>query len=405
MISRILKNSVIQLEEAKYLTLFIIIAAALNFLAGINIDIYAPSMPAIAEQFSVSAAAVKCTIALNVIGWGLGCFIFGALMDSLGRKSVISFGLFCFTLASLAAIWSQSFTEIAVLRFIQGFMVSAVTVGCRVLIVDAITGPRYTIAILYTSLAFSCGTVFGPFIGGILQNHFGWEANFAFFALISFTFLVLLMGFINESLLEKNSFSVKGTLKNYRDVFKNLTFVLGIFIIALSNIELLLYPTLGPFLVTNTMHLNALIYGKTALFSGVSYLMGALICRILLSLISVKTIYNIAFAFLITALFLSLISSLFWNLNLLSLMLPFIFINITVGFITPNITSTNLKIFPKTVGTAMAVQAGGLSCLTALGIFLISQAHFNSSWDLFVLFAILVGMQFILFFLLTWFHR
>jgi hypothetical protein len=47
MLSKILNYAVIKIEEAHYLSLFILIAAILNFLAGINIDMDTPSLPAI----------------------------------------------------------------------------------------------------------------------------------------------------------------------------------------------------------------------------------------------------------------------------------------------------------------------------------------------------------------------
>jgi MFS family permease len=103
----------------------------------------------------------------------------------------------------------------------------------------------------------------------------------------------------------------------------------------------------------------------------------------------------------LTSLISSFLFSNFWDLNLFSVLFPFILLNITVGFITPNITSSNLKIFPKTAGTAMAVQAGGISTMTAIGIFIISQLPFQSLFDITSLIGILVGLQMFLFFIMS----
>ncbi len=165
----------IKINASYYLSLFVVIAAMLNFLAGINIDMYAPSMPALANYFHVTVSSVKTTIAISIFGWSAGCIVFGALIDSLGRKPIITFGLVFYAVVSILAIDSHSFIEFCFIRFTQGFLVSTVTIGCRALIIDKVIGSRYAIAMLYASLAYSCGAVFGPFLGGFLQYHFGWQ--------------------------------------------------------------------------------------------------------------------------------------------------------------------------------------------------------------------------------------
>ena len=41
-------------------------------LFGLGIDLYSPSMPAIAHQFSVPEITIKLTIILYIIGYGIG---------------------------------------------------------------------------------------------------------------------------------------------------------------------------------------------------------------------------------------------------------------------------------------------------------------------------------------------
>src|SRR3990167_1779381 len=99
-----ISNPIFKLEGEAYLTLLVVMAPLLNFLSGINIDLYAPSMPAIGKYFGVSITFAKDTIAVSMIGFGIGCIIFGTLMDIIGRRRVILFGLLVYTIASAAAL-------------------------------------------------------------------------------------------------------------------------------------------------------------------------------------------------------------------------------------------------------------------------------------------------------------
>jgi MFS family permease len=83
-------------------------------------------------------------------------------------------------------------------RFIQGFSISAVSIGCRAIIVDNISGKRYAIAILYTSIGYGLGPIIGPFVGGLLQQFVGWQANFITLTIISAILLFFLIVFFRQ---------------------------------------------------------------------------------------------------------------------------------------------------------------------------------------------------------------
>lgn len=398
-----IQRSIIKINASHYLSLFVVIAAMLNFLAGINIDMYAPSMPALANYFHVNVASIKTTIAMSIFGWSAGCIVFGALIDSLGRKPIITFGLIFYAIASIAAIDSHSFIEFCSIRFIQGFMVSTVTIGCRALIIDQVTGNRYAIAMLYASLAYSCGAVFGPFLGGFLQYHFGWQENFIAFGCVGlFLFLGILL-FINESLPQKQSLALSSIVQNYFSVLKNKQFVAGIFVVTISNIGLMLYPTIGPFIVENKMGYSSQTYGETALLVSAGYLGGALLCRYLLRFLSSEKIYHAAFFVLLLTVILSWSFFYFCHLTLITLLLPIILLNVTVGFITPTMIGSNLKLMQHIADTAMALQVSIWAFLTAVGIYIISHAHIGDLLHLAVLYLILILMQCVVYFL--WYKK
>ena len=80
-------SPILKINSNSYLKFIMFIAPFLNFLPGLNLDMYAPSMPAIAKHFSVSVMIVKNTMSATLPGMMVGCIVFGLLIDSLGRKN------------------------------------------------------------------------------------------------------------------------------------------------------------------------------------------------------------------------------------------------------------------------------------------------------------------------------
>lgn len=393
-----LDHPLIKTSNSTYLSIIIILSPLLNFLGGINIDIYSPSLPSIAEFFNTSAVVVKNTIFITLFGWTLGALTFGALIDSIGRKRTLLLGLSGYVLVSFVTPWCHSIHQLMLARFIQGFMISTITVGCRALIIDTITGKRYAIAILYTSLGYGLGPIIGPFIGGVLQHYFGWQANFIALTIISATLLTLFFLFVKESIPQKQPLVVRKIIQNYLSVLSHKKFVVGGIISGITQIQLLLYPTLGPFIVEDILHYNALIYGNTALIIGISYLTGTLISRFALSYIQLKSICYLGYFFLTAGLLLAYCFNFFMEISLLTIMLPLILTCISGGLIFPTVLANNLKQFPSNAGTSMAMQASLVLFSSSIGVFIVSHIHVSGLAQLSLILSALAILQAALFF-------
>jgi MFS family permease len=374
------------------------LAPLLNFLAGINIDIYSPSMPAIASYFNASIAMTKNTISVTVAGWAMGAVLFGTLIDSLGRKNVLVYGLLFYVIASLLAPWCDTIPQLMVVRFIQGLTVATMTVGCRAIVTDSISGYRYNVAILYTILGYGLGPIVGPFIGSLLQHYFTWQANFIALASLALLLLLILIFFVKESIPARQSLSVKGIGLRYISVIKHKGFIIGVFLIGLINTQLMLYATLGPFIVENILNKSVLVYGNSALLVSAGYLLGNLAMRLLIKTLSLKQICNIGFIILLLALLIFYLFTVFWHINLFTLVLPSLLICISAGLIMPGVMATNLRQFADRIGVAMATQACLCLLVVSLGIFIVSQVKIVDFLQVSIIFSVLAFIEITVFF-------
>jgi len=393
-----LYHPIIRLDKEAYLTLIVVLAPLLNFLSGINIDIYSPSMPSIVSYFHATIIATKNTISVTVLGWTIGAIFFGILIDSVGRKKILVLGIFFYVIASMSAQWCNTIHQLMIVRFIQGFMIATISIGSRALILDNITGERYTIAILYTSIGYGLGPLVGPFIGGILQHYFGWQANFIALAIFGVILLFISVFFIKESMPQRQSLNFRNVTKKCISVLSHRRFIAGVMIGGLIQIQIMLYPTLGPFIVENILHRSVLVYGNTALAVGGSYLLGTLMNRVLLKYMLPKQVCYVGCIILLMGLLISYLFAEIWVINLLTLMIPIILFCISAGLIYANVLGTNLKQFPNNAGIAMAILISLTLLVAAIGIFIISHIHIVGLFQLAVIFSVLVFLEIVIFF-------
>lgn len=383
----------IRLRESAYLSLMMILAPLINFISGISIDLYAPSMPAIAIYFHTTQMAVQNTIGLFVIGWAVGCILWGILFDVWGRKPIILSVVVIFVVTSLVAAHSRTISELMIIRFIQGMSVAAMSVGCRALIADHFTGRKLTIAVIYSSLAYGIGPVIAPFIGGYLQDIFGWQANFYAFAICGSVMLLLIALLVQERFKKPLDYSLQKVASFYKTVFSHKIFLSGCVVIGLSQLEIMIYPTVGSFLVERQLHHTAIVYGNSATIAGIGYFAGAIANRLLLRFFAQRQLMNIGFSLMVLSLFLQMLFVMYAKLSLLTLVLPVTVMCFANGFVGANVMSSCLKFFQKNASVATAAQIFALMTISGLGVFLISSLVVSSLFDLLSLFVVTVFIQ------------
>ena len=126
-------------------------------------------------------------------------------------------------------------------------------------------------------------------------------------------------------------------------IFSHRKFLAGVIISGIIQIQIMLYPTLGSFIVEDILHYSVLIYGNTALLVGGSYLVGTLINRLLLIYILPKQVCDVGCVILLVGLAFAYLFTLFWEIKLFTIMFPIILICISAGLIFSNIMGANLK--------------------------------------------------------------
>jgi len=163
-------------ERGKKIILFV--ASLSSFLVPYTGSSITVALPAMAAQFHADAVTLGWITSAYIISAAVFIVPFGRYADIVGRRKVFLYGLLIFTLASLGCAFSPTEIVLIAFRFLQGIG-GAMIFATSVAIVTQVFGPGERGAALGITIAtVYAGLSIGPFLGGVLTDHFGWPAIF-----------------------------------------------------------------------------------------------------------------------------------------------------------------------------------------------------------------------------------
>lgn len=343
----------------------LLLAPLITLVNGIAIDLYTPSLPAIAHQFAISASLAKFSVSISMIGFGLGVFLFGGLSDNWGRRYLILLGLVIFMLASLLGMSANNIETLLVARFSQGLGVAMASMLARAALLDHFKGKQLQTAMLYTTIAWGLGPVIAPAIGGYLQQYFNWQANFLLYAAFSGFVLMVCLFWLGETLPAHRRLSGH-PLHRYKSIISNRQFQRYVLLCIVGFTGFVSYGIVGPFVIQSQLGYSPVTFGHTALLVGAGYLSGSLINRALIQHFRIQHIFYIGIGLF------SISAAMLWSLDLsgslslFSFVTPFVISTLAIGIILPNAITLCLTPFKEFAGSAACLHGGIIMTLGSI---------------------------------------
>ncbi len=154
------------------------ILSSVSFTVALGYGIVAPGIPAFARQFGVSTAAAASVISAFALMRIIGALPSGRLVDRVGERRMIAFGIAIVATSSVLAGFSGSFAQLIILRGVGGLGSAMFSVGAQTLLLRCVpSGLRGRATGLYTG-GFLLGGISGPAIGGLVA---AWSLRAPFF--------------------------------------------------------------------------------------------------------------------------------------------------------------------------------------------------------------------------------
>ena len=341
-----------------------ILALALIPLSGFATDIYLPSLPAMASDLHVSAGAVQLSLVLFMFSVGVSQFFIGSILDSFGRYKIGVASLALFSLTSFVIALVPNIYMIYAMRIIQGITIALIVVGKRAYFVDLFSGEKLKSYISLFSIIWACAPIMAPFLGGYLQNSFGWRSNFYFLGVLSLAFVILELIYSGESLKHYQPFKLKSIVETYSGMLRTADFTLGLIIIGICFGIVIVYSLSSPFIIERVLGYSAITTGYSSLLSGFSLMTGGIIAK---SLIKKPLAQKVGTAFGIQIiLVLLMIFTASYTSSLYTLIGFIIGIHIAGGFIFNIVYAYCLTRFSKNAGVASGLTGGVMYMISSV---------------------------------------
>lgn len=333
-----------------------IFAFALIPMSGFATDVYLPSLPSMAADLGVKQLDVQLTLGLFLISYGISQLFVGSLLDSFGRYRINLVSLLIFAASSLVIANTHQMWLIYSMRIVHGLTVGAIVVSKRAYFVDVYTGDRLKNYLSMFSVIWATAPIIAPFVGGYLQNFFGWEANFYFLAIFGIIIFLLELRYSGETLIQPMDFNFRKIAGVYSNMIGTASFTLGIVMLALSYGMVMVYNMTGPFIIEHQLGFGPVVAGYCSLILGAAVMVGGFAGKSTINKPFVQKLsLNIALQiFCCIAMFASLLVT----SNIYTLVFFAFCIHACSGYTFNTFFTYCLSQFPKNAGIASGLTGG-----------------------------------------------
>jgi MFS transporter, DHA1 family, multidrug resistance protein len=340
------------------------LALGLIPLSGFATDIYLPSLPSMAKDLHVSTAAIQLSLVLFMFSNGISQIFIGSIIDSFGRYKVSVISLAIFSVSSFVIALVPDIYIIYLMRIIQGIAIAFIVVGKRAYFVDLYSGEKLKNYISLFSIIWASAPILAPFLGGYLQDLFGWRSNFYFLGILSLVFMVLELIYSGETLKYYHPFKAKTITETYIGKVKTPDFTLGIVILGISFGLVVVYSLSSPFIIEKVLGYSSVATGYSSLLSGLSLLTGGIIAKSMINKpLAQKVITAISIQLILVVL---MIGTVPFVANIFTLVGFTIGIHMAGGFTFNVVYAYCLSRFTKNAGIASGLTGGALYIISSL---------------------------------------
>ena len=189
--------------------LTLVLLASISALA---MNIYLPSLPLMAIEFSTTPAAMGLSVGVYLGTSALIQLFAGPISDRIGRRKIVQVSLIIFVVASISCAYAQSFETFLMYRAIQSVAATCMIVS-RAIVRDTTDTASSGSRIAYVTMGMAVVPMFSPALGGFIDTNFGWEGTF--FVLAGLGLIMLMMSYFDQG--ETAPVSDKSTLGQFQN--------------------------------------------------------------------------------------------------------------------------------------------------------------------------------------------
>jgi DHA1 family bicyclomycin/chloramphenicol resistance-like MFS transporter len=240
----------------------VILLGALTAMGPLAIDMYLPSLPAIAEGLRADPAQAQATVAAFLAGMAVGQPFYGPWSDRIGRRAPLILGAGIFIAASAACALATSVEMLLVARFVQALGACAGGVVSRAIVRDRFDHTETARMLSLMMLIMGLAPILAPILGSALLAFGGWRWNFWFMTAFGVAIGVAAILRLRESRSEATAVqaSRENPFQSYLAVLKSPRLIGYALCGALNGATLFTYISTSPGLIMGTYGHSPSVY-------------------------------------------------------------------------------------------------------------------------------------------------
>ncbi len=145
--------------------------------SALSMNVFLPSLPKMTVYFDTEYRLIQLSVSAYLLCNAILQIIVGPISDRYGRRPVILYGFALFALATLGCIYAPTIEVFLVFRMLQAVVVVGIVLS-RAVVRDMVPQNQAASMIGYVTMGMAIVPMIGPAIGGLLDEAFGWQANF-----------------------------------------------------------------------------------------------------------------------------------------------------------------------------------------------------------------------------------
>jgi len=390
-------------DPAPSIGLVVSILVLASSVSIMSTDMYAPSLPDLADEFETTPTKVKLTISLNLLAFGIAQLFHGPLSDRFGRRPVLLSSLGAVVVGCLLCVLAQTINQLIAARIFLGLVAAAEAVIGLAIIKDLYSEKQQVKALAFLGMVIAIVPALAPILGGYLHVAFGWKSNFLVIAFMALVSAAVVYRFLPESTQpDPHGMQVGRVLRAYAQLLRNSEFVSHTLLLGAGLGLVFVFVTAAPFVLISHFGVPVHHFGYYPAAIVVSFFIGSMVASHLADRWPAGRLLGGGMAFILLGSVMLIVFIVSDRLTANLLVVAYSIMTFGMGPMFAVAPSRALRSIKTRAGSASALLSGMEQSIAALSGVAVSVLHDGTAMPMAI---VSIGLTIVLFLIILWIFR